>query len=224
MKAFTSLIATALFATSAVAQFMINTPANVVVCQPTLLTWTGGTPPYFLRQMHLPFLSDSILPGATPGGEALQQFTGLTDTSFRWSTNIAAGTFIGLTLRDNTGATAQSAPFTINSGPDTSCLSSSAGPSSTGADTSAAGSTTPGTTPSTTPATSPAPSATSPVTTPASSTRPSSASSGSVSRSGSSSSPSASTTGGSQNNGALGQPASLGVAAFLGAAVAAVMA
>ncbi|KAI6025720.1 hypothetical protein F5J12DRAFT_809975 [Pisolithus orientalis] len=106
--------AVALFVAAALAQstLTINTPANVVECEPTLITWSGGTPPYFL----------SILPGATPNGAALENLGQQNSTSVTWVANIAAGTSIGLTLRDNTGQVAQSAPFTINSGSSTSCL------------------------------------------------------------------------------------------------------
>ncbi|KAG2147561.1 hypothetical protein DEU56DRAFT_784643 [Suillus clintonianus] len=96
----------ALFIAGALAQFTINTPANVVECQPTLLAWSGGTAPYFL----------SILPGATPNGVALENLGQQNSTSVTWVCNIASGTSIGLTLRDSTGLTAQSAPFTVNPG------------------------------------------------------------------------------------------------------------
>ena len=74
--------------------------------------------------IHFPVDNDSILtdspfsitPGGQPGAAALQQYAGLTGTSFTWSTNITAGTSIGLTLTDSTGQTVQSAPVTIQSG------------------------------------------------------------------------------------------------------------
>ncbi|KAI0784262.1 hypothetical protein C8Q75DRAFT_780745 [Abortiporus biennis] len=44
MKAFTSLFSAALLVASALGQQLtINTPASVVVCQPILLTFSGGT-------------------------------------------------------------------------------------------------------------------------------------------------------------------------------------
>ncbi|KAG2146188.1 Endonuclease/exonuclease/phosphatase [Suillus bovinus] len=92
----------ALFVASTLAQFTINTPANVVECQPTLLTWSGGT--------------GNILPGATPNGAAVENLGQQNSTSVTWVCNIQSGTSLGLTLRDSTGLTAQSAPFTVNPG------------------------------------------------------------------------------------------------------------
>ncbi|KAI6037726.1 hypothetical protein EDC04DRAFT_2604618 [Pisolithus marmoratus] len=101
-----TLAAVVLFVAGALAQFTINTPSNVVECEPTLITWTGGTAPYFL----------SILPGATPNGTPLENLGQQNSTSVTWTCNIQAGTSIGLTLRDSTGAVVQSAPFTIIAG------------------------------------------------------------------------------------------------------------
>lgn len=106
-----SVASLALFVAGTLAQFTINTPANVVECQPTLLAWSGGTAPYFL----------SILPGATPNGVAIENLGQQNGTSVTWICNIQSGTSIGLTLRDSTGLTAQSAPFTVNPGSSTAC-------------------------------------------------------------------------------------------------------
>ncbi|KAF9459582.1 hypothetical protein BDZ94DRAFT_1324652 [Collybia nuda] len=103
----------AALATGALAQqFVLNTPSNVVVCEPILLTWSGGEAPYFLV----------VEPANKPNGPALRDLGTQTGTQFTWIVDIAAGTAISLSLRDSTGAILQSAPFTINSGPDTSCL------------------------------------------------------------------------------------------------------
>ena len=97
---------------SAVAQMQINTPNAPTQCVPAQFTWTGGTSPYFLA-----------LASEDPyGGPALQSFAGLTGTSFTWSANISAGTSFRLILTDSGGQTNQSAPVTIQSGPDSSCL------------------------------------------------------------------------------------------------------
>ncbi|KAF9003949.1 hypothetical protein BDQ17DRAFT_1424918 [Cyathus striatus] len=123
MKA--TLVSVALFFAAAAAQsFTVNTPVpNPPVCQPVMITWTGGTPPYFL------------------------DFGTITDgTSFRWVVNEPVGTSLGLDLRDNTGTVVQSGTFSVASGPDTSCIgasSSGSGSSSAGAST---GSTTAGAT------------------------------------------------------------------------------
>lgn len=109
----TTFVAITLFVSCALAQFSINTPSNVVECEPTLLTWSGGTGPYTL----------SIVPGASPNGAAIENLGQQNTTSVTWVCNIAQGTSIGLALRDSTGAIAQSAPFTVNPG-SSSCLNS----------------------------------------------------------------------------------------------------
>ncbi|RDB25771.1 Protein disulfide-isomerase erp38 [Hypsizygus marmoreus] len=138
---FAPLAAVALLATSALAQLTINTPIGPVVCQPLLLTWSGGTPPYFLnRLLFIALHAFSILPGSQPGASPLIDLGVQNGNSYTWTVNIAAGTSIGLTLRDSTGTTANSAPFTINSGSDSSCVgkdpTSSGGSSETSSETS----------------------------------------------------------------------------------------
>ncbi|KAG1747242.1 uncharacterized protein EDB91DRAFT_1117147 [Suillus paluster] len=102
----TSVTSLVFFIAGALAQFTINTPSNVVECEPTLISWSGGTAPYFL----------SILPGATPNGAALENLGQQNSTSVTWTCNIATGTSLGLTLRDSAGLVAQTAPFTVNPG------------------------------------------------------------------------------------------------------------
>ncbi|KIJ62814.1 hypothetical protein HYDPIDRAFT_176263 [Hydnomerulius pinastri MD-312] len=104
----TTFASLALFVAGALAQLTINTPGNVVECQPTLLSWSGGT--------------GDILPGSTPTAAALENLGQQNSTSVTWTCNIAAGVSIGLTLRDSTGTVAQSAPFTINPGSSITCL------------------------------------------------------------------------------------------------------
>lgn len=55
----------------------------------------------------------SILPGGQPSASPLEDLGQQTGTSVTWLVNIAAGTSLGLTLRDSTGAVAQSAPFSV---------------------------------------------------------------------------------------------------------------
>ncbi|ETW83041.1 hypothetical protein HETIRDRAFT_439593 [Heterobasidion irregulare TC 32-1] len=229
-SAFTSLVAVALFVVAAVAQstLTVNTPANVVVCQPLQITWSGGTAPYFL----------SVLPGGDPSGSALEDFGQQTGTSFTWTkVNQPVGTSLGLTLRDSNGLTAQSAPFTVNSGSDTSCLTASASASGTASSASASGTSSSSAavtssavgsssvssavaTTSTTPATTAASSA-SAASSAASTTRPaSSATSSSASRSSSAASSAASTSA----NAVPTLAARYGAAGIIGAVVAAVLA
>ncbi|GLB40427.1 putative secreted protein [Lyophyllum shimeji] len=181
---FATLAALALAATSALAQQLtVNTPFNPVVCQPVLISWSGGTPPYFL-------LLFSIFDGNQPNGQALFDFGEVKGNSLTWKVNFQAGRSIGLTIRDSTGASAQSAPFSINGGTDTSCVGqnpvTSAGPSgagnTSGGSTPAATNTSPATTGGSTPTTSaggntsttPRPGTSAPGTNTSTSTRPSS--------------------------------------------------
>ncbi|KAF9223399.1 hypothetical protein BS17DRAFT_706072 [Gyrodon lividus] len=124
----TTFASLALFVAGALAQLTINTPANVVECEPTLISWSGGTAPYFLVCKAICPLSipdfNSILPGGSPTAAALENLGQQNGSSVTWTCNIAAGVSLGLTLRDSTGAVAQSAPFTINPG----CMSSRALP------------------------------------------------------------------------------------------------
>ncbi|KAI9304199.1 hypothetical protein BJ944DRAFT_164039, partial [Cunninghamella echinulata] len=94
-------------------QLTIKAPTNPVECQPLLITWTGGERPYIL----------SLHPGNEPDAPAIVNFGQQNGTSLTWNVNVKAGTSVGLTIRDSTGVTAQSAPFEINAGPDKSCLS-----------------------------------------------------------------------------------------------------
>ncbi|TFK40370.1 hypothetical protein BDQ12DRAFT_772610 [Crucibulum laeve] len=211
-----TIFSAVLFAAGAFAQsFSINTPIGAVVCQPLLISWIGGTGPYFL----------SILPGNQPGAAALVDLGRQDGNSVTWTVNVAAGTSLGLTIRDSSGATAQSAAFTPNAGTDTSCVGQN--PSSAG------GSSSSGTTPSSSASSSsgssstviPVPSSSAPpstVGTTSAGTTPSTTSSRATSSSGSSaaSSSSAAATG----NAAVGNLAQAGVAGVVGAAIVALLA
>jgi len=209
---FTSLAAVALFVSGALAQFTINTPTNVVVCQPILLTWSGGTPPYFL----------SVLPGSQPNAAALVDLGQQSGTSFTWTVNIAAGTSIGLNLRDSSGLVAQSAPFTINSGTDSSCVGKTPS-TSAGSATTAAGASSGAPASASAPATgtTPATIATPPIaTTPLATTK--AAATTTAPPAGSSTAHATTST--SSSNTAPTHAAQMGVAGFVGAAVMALLA
>jgi len=111
MKSILPVIALGLAASTAFAQLTINTPSSAVECEPLLLMWAGGTPPYFV----------SVFPGNQAGAAALLNFPQTSATSLSWTVNQPAQTALDLTVRDSTGATAQSAPFTVTAGPSTSC-------------------------------------------------------------------------------------------------------
>ncbi|KAJ7498812.1 hypothetical protein FB451DRAFT_11264 [Mycena latifolia] len=95
----------------------VNTPtsSSVVVCEPIALSWSDGTAPYYL----------SIIPGGDTSSAALKSFDSTSDTSLTWTVDIAAGTSISLALKDSTGTVAYSDAVTIQTGSDTSCVSTS---------------------------------------------------------------------------------------------------
>jgi len=123
---------------------VINTP-SLTECQPAAISYSGGTPPYFII----------VLPAATaPNGVALEQFPSQAAAgTYTWSpVNLPSGTNVTLGIRDGTGALNYAAPVVIAAGTSDACLTatttSGAGASSTppavGASTttSAAGTTT----------------------------------------------------------------------------------
>ncbi|KAG8702899.1 hypothetical protein FRC09_004475 [Ceratobasidium sp. 395] len=111
----------------------INTPAQLVQCQPAQITWTATKTPVFI----------SIIPGGQPGAAALKDFGQQTGNSLTWKVDMPAGQSITMQVRDSAGAVAYSAPATIQSSSDSSCLgqnpsSSPSGGSSAPAPTSSA--------------------------------------------------------------------------------------
>ncbi|KAF9450346.1 hypothetical protein P691DRAFT_476758 [Macrolepiota fuliginosa MF-IS2] len=119
------MIATALAVAYARVAFgmTINTPMNVVACQPVLLSWTDGTAPYY----------PSIIPGGQPSAPAIKSFDTTSSTSLTWKVDIAPGTSITVALKDSTGATAYTDTINIQSSSDQSCLNGSATTAASGA-------------------------------------------------------------------------------------------
>ncbi|KAF5371859.1 hypothetical protein D9615_009566 [Tricholomella constricta] len=100
----------------------INTPTNVVQCQPILLTWADGEPPYFL----------SAIPGGQPSAAAIKTFPNQNGNTFTWNVDLPAGTSITLSLKDNTGVQAYSDIVEIKGGSDSSCVNTSVAVSGSG--------------------------------------------------------------------------------------------
>ncbi|KAJ6598958.1 hypothetical protein DFH09DRAFT_1303528 [Mycena vulgaris] len=100
----------------------VNTPtsSSLVVCEPIALSWSDGTAPYYL----------TIIPGGDTSSAALKSFDSTSETSITWTVDIAAGTSISLAIKDSTGTVAYSDTVSIQSGSDTSCVSSSTAASS----------------------------------------------------------------------------------------------
>ncbi|KAI0649669.1 hypothetical protein C8Q79DRAFT_1006025 [Trametes meyenii] len=111
------VFATSLAPSIATNILLINTPASAVQCVPTIITFSGGEEPFTLTCVIL-LITDS----ATNNQPITETFTGLTGTSFAWSTNVLAGTTAALNLTDSNGVTAFSAPFVVQNSDDTSCL------------------------------------------------------------------------------------------------------
>ncbi|KAJ6615587.1 hypothetical protein B0H10DRAFT_2220236 [Mycena sp. CBHHK59/15] len=147
-----SVIAPLLFLGSflgvAVGQLTINTPNQPIVCEPALLTWSGGTPPYIVVRilscldcsMHDP--TNLILQSIDNGDDHTQQFNsfpGLTNTSLTWIVNQPVGQNLILFIRDNTGLQQNSAAFPVLAGGPTSCLTSSSSSGSSSVATSTSG-------------------------------------------------------------------------------------
>ncbi|KAK9897409.1 hypothetical protein P389DRAFT_169169 [Cystobasidium minutum MCA 4210] len=117
MKFFATASALAAIAKIAHAQLMINTPASVVQCQPTLLTFGGGTAPYFL----------SVLPAGQASATPILTLPDQAQAgSYTWTVNLPAGTNITLQVRDGTGAVNYGSPVVVQQGTSDSCVDQAA--------------------------------------------------------------------------------------------------
>lgn len=94
---------------------IIQSPASLVVCQPALLSFSGGQAPYYI----------SVLPPSQPSAAAIEQFPAQEGNSFTWIVNLAAGQSVTLAIRDSTGAINYSSELPIQAGTDTSCIGQS---------------------------------------------------------------------------------------------------
>jgi len=93
-------------------QLQVNTITGIVQCEPSLLTWSGGQPPYFL----------TFIPVGQPSAAPIKSFPKQSGTQLTWIADLPAGTSFNIQLRDNTGATAFSDQENITNGTDSSCL------------------------------------------------------------------------------------------------------
>jgi len=99
----------------AVLGLTINTPSGVVQCQPILLTWSGGTPPYYL----------SLIPAGQVTAPALETFPVQNGTQLTWTVDQASGSTFNIELKDSTGTIAYSDIVTVQSSNDRTCLGGS---------------------------------------------------------------------------------------------------
>jgi hypothetical protein len=120
-----SVLFLAALALGAAAQDLtINTPtvggvAGAAECQPLLLGWSGGTPPYIVTV-------DTQPAGATH----VVEFDNQSSTSVTWpNVNATVGTQLLLTIKDTTGLSKNSAPFPVTAGSGDGCLAAGGGSS-----------------------------------------------------------------------------------------------
>ncbi|KAL1744109.1 hypothetical protein HDZ31DRAFT_82918 [Schizophyllum fasciatum] len=100
---------------AAVQALTINTPSSLTTCQPSLISWSDGTPPYYL----------TILPGGQTSG-TLKSFDQTDSTSVTWNVDIAADTSVTLAIKDSTGQQQYTQAVTITKGSDDSCVNGDA--------------------------------------------------------------------------------------------------
>ncbi|CAE6466825.1 unnamed protein product [Rhizoctonia solani] len=90
----------------------INTPSSLVQCQPAQLTWNASNTPVYI----------SIIPGGNASAPALMDLGRQSGTSTTWNVNITGGTSITFRIVDTLGVNAYSAPVTIQSSSNSSCI------------------------------------------------------------------------------------------------------
>jgi len=140
MKLSTAAVATLVSLVPSIAALTVNTPTNVVQCQPIQFTWSDGTAPYFF----------SIIPGGQPTAPAVKSFPTQSGKSLTWKVDVGFGTSLTLSLKDSQGTQAYSDIFTVLNSTDTSCISPTVQVSGTpGSASETGGSTTPASTGST---------------------------------------------------------------------------
>ncbi|KAK0204773.1 hypothetical protein DFS33DRAFT_1273809 [Desarmillaria ectypa] len=218
---FFSLSAVFALVGSALAQgdLTINTPSGLTQCLPALLSWNGGTGPYFL----------TVTSGTDPNGNSLANLGEQSGNSLTWTVTFPQGTALVFNIRDQTGAVKQTAPVTVQTGGSTDCVSSTSaasGSSTSGSSTSGSTESTTGATTTTastggaTTSTSPATSTTRAASSAGASTSSRASSAGSSSGTSAGSSASASSSG----NAAPSQFSNVGAVGVIGAAIIALFA
>ncbi|KAI0067457.1 hypothetical protein BV25DRAFT_1819805 [Artomyces pyxidatus] len=108
--AFTSLLALVPLALGQ--DMMINTPSNAVVCEPLQLSWTGGTPPYYIF----------VVPAGQPAASPLKQFPKQDETEMTWVVDLPSSYNCAFGLKDATGKQVFTATVAIVGGRDDSCV------------------------------------------------------------------------------------------------------
>ncbi|KIM68376.1 hypothetical protein SCLCIDRAFT_1209192 [Scleroderma citrinum Foug A] len=90
----------------------VNTPGNVVECEPTEFDWSGGQAPYYI----------SLIPGGQISAPPIKEFPNQEGTSYTWLVDLPVNTIFNFALKDSLGATSYSDILTIGAGSSTSCV------------------------------------------------------------------------------------------------------
>lgn len=120
---------TAVYAQGTAGNLVIQSPASLVECQPALLSFSGGSAPYYI----------SVLPGGQSTAAALEQFPQQSGNTYTWTVDLASGQDVTFSIRDSTGLVNYSAQLPIQSGSDTSCLNGGGSSSSGGSSSASSG-------------------------------------------------------------------------------------
>jgi len=120
LASFGAIVAFAVSALAQSASLVINTPTSLVECEPSAITFSGGTAPYYI----------SVLPGGQTTASPLETFPTQTAAgTYTWTVNLQPGLAVTLQIRDSTGALNYAQEVTIQSSSISSCLLSSSGAS-----------------------------------------------------------------------------------------------
>ncbi|PPR05752.1 hypothetical protein CVT24_006691 [Panaeolus cyanescens] len=133
MKTSLATLAAFVYLLPGVMALTINTPFGVTQCQPQLITWSDGTPPYYV----------SIIPeakGGQPSAPALRSWDPQSGNSLTWQVDLQPNTSITLAIKDATGNTAFSDKVNIQPAtPGTACSQNADALATTAATSPAAG-------------------------------------------------------------------------------------
>lgn len=103
---------TTALASSNESDLAVDTPCALVQCNETLLTWSGGSSPYYVF----------IVPGSDPDGPLLEDLGEQDGTNMTWTVNLSAGTSVILAIRDSEAVSIQSDVVQIRNSTNNCCL------------------------------------------------------------------------------------------------------
>ncbi|GJE96615.1 hypothetical protein PsYK624_128140 [Phanerochaete sordida] len=97
-------------------QMQVNSLNGVVECEPILISWTGGTAPFYV----------SLIPAGQPAAAPLKQFPVVqSGSSFTWIVDLPAGTAFTTELKDASGQPVYSGNQNVEAGSSTNCANTS---------------------------------------------------------------------------------------------------